>query len=198
MTVGVPRKQRIVTGKGSTTVWLWRQASVLARRRGVVIVVATALALAPTSSASSGLNKPVTGSTQSRTFVAYKEEQGGIVFRYRSLIVSTRGQATVRFARCVRRFHLDASLWKRLKTASKQTNVHALAGNHVPAAPRADESTWVIVLGHDTVRITAFSIPPELRAKLEPLFKVLGEVLSVGKRDMPQSCSSKRTVNGTG
>jgi hypothetical protein len=80
----------------------------------------------------------------------------------------------------------------------KQTNVHALAGNHVPTTPRAEESTWMIVVGHDTVRITASSIPPELRAKLEPLLKVLGEAASVGKRDMPQSCSSKRTVNGIG
>jgi hypothetical protein len=169
----------------------------LVRPCGLIIAATAALTLVPIT-ACSGANPPETATTQSHTLVAYKEEQSGIVFRHTSLIVSTRGQATVRFERCVQRLHLDASLWKRLKAALKQTNVHALVGNHVPATPRAEESTWVIVVGHDTVRITASSIPPELRVKLEPLLKVLGEAASVGKRDMPQSCSSKRTVNGTG
>jgi hypothetical protein len=76
----------------------------------------------------------------------------------------------------------------------KRTNVHALAGNHGPAMPQADESTWVIVVGRDTVRVKASSIPPELRVKLEPLLKVLDEVLSGYERRMPQFCSSKRTA----
>jgi len=136
-------------------------------------------------------------STQPHTLVAYQKEDGGIVFRHTSLVVSTHGQATVRFERCLQRFHLGASLWKKLKAALKQTNVHALAGNHAPATPRADESTWVITVGHDRVRIHGFAIPQELRVKLEPLLKILGEVVSVGERHIPQSCSSKRTVNGT-
>lgn len=159
-------------------------------------VAVAALALAP-AHAFGGSNKPATANTQSHTLVAYTEEQGGAVFRLASLTVSTRGQATVRFEACVRRFHPRAALWRRLKVAVKQTNVHALAGSHVPATPRADESTWVIAVGHDRVRITAPSIPPELRVKLEPLLKVLGEVLSIGERRMPQSCSSKRVTTST-
>ena len=162
------------------------------------IAAASALLLAPMTSACSGANPRVPATTQSRTLVAYKEERVGIVFRHTSLIVSTRGQATARFEGCVQRFQLDASLWRRLKAALKQTDVHALAGNHVSAKPGAEESTWVIIVGHDTVRITASSIPPELRVKLEPLLKVLGETTSVGKRDMPQSCGSKRTSKNMG
>lgn len=133
----------------------------------------------------------LTAPARSRAVVAYTEEQSGIVFRHTSLIVSKRGQATVRYESCVRRFHLGVALWKRLNAALKQTNVHAVAGNHVPVTPHAEESTWVIVVGHDTVRITASSIPPELRARLEPLLKTVEEVVSVGKRRMPQSCGSK-------
>ena len=170
-----------------------------ASRCSLSIAAATALLLAPmTTSACSGANPSGPATTPSRTLVAYKEERAGIVFRHTSLVVSTRGQATVRFEGCVQRFQLDASLWRRLKAALKQTDVHALAGSHVSAKPGAEESTWVIVVGHDTVRITASSIPSELRMKLEPLLKVLGETGSVGKRDMPQSCSSKRTSKSMG
>jgi hypothetical protein len=131
--------------------------------------------------------------SQSRTLVTYNEEQGGIVFRIRFLLVSADGEATVRFGRCMAQFHLNAALWKRLRAALKQTNLHAVAGDYVPPTLRADESTWVITVGHDRVRITGFSIPQELRVKLEPLLKVLGEVRSVGERRMPPSCSSKWT-----
>lgn len=163
-------------------------------RCSLSIAAASALLLAPiTTSACSGANPRVPATTRSRTLVAYREEQVGIVSRHTSLIVSMRGQATVKFEGCVRRVQLDVSLWRRLKATLKQTDVHALAGNHVSAKPGAEESSWVIVVGHDTVRITASSIPPELRMKLEPLLKVVGEAVLVGKRDMPQSCSSKRT-----
>jgi hypothetical protein len=168
------------------------------RSPSVVIAAASALALVPTTSAGSGVHTYATAASQSSTLVAYKEEQGGIVFRSSSLKVSTHSNATVRFEGCVKAFHLDATSWKKLKAALKQTSVHALAGNHGPATPQADETTWVIVVGHDTVRTRAFSIPPELRVKLEPLLKVLGEVLSVYERRLPRSCGSKRTVTGTG
>ena len=81
------------------------------------------------------------------------------------------------------RFRLDGALWRKLGAALKQTNVHAVAGNYVPAARQADESTWVITVGRDRLRIGDFgTIRPELRAKLEPLLKVLVEVLAVGER----------------
>lgn len=156
-----------------------------------------ALALVPTN-AYSRANKSVIAPMQSRLLVTYKEERGGIKFRFTSLIVSTDRQAIVRFEGCLVRVHLNAVLWKRLKVALKQTNLHTLAGDYVPATPHADESTWVITVGRDRVRITDFSIPHELRVKLEPLLNILGEVLSVGKRDMPQSCSSNRVITSMG
>ena len=119
----------------------------------------------------------------SRTLVAYVEEEGGIVFRYKSLVVSTARQATVRAERRMVRFRVAGPLWSKLRAALKQTNVHAVAGNYVPAAPGADESHWLIAVGRDRVRIGDFGvIRPELRAKLEPLLKVLVEVLAVGER----------------
>jgi hypothetical protein len=173
-----------------------RLATSFTRLCSFVAVAALALALA-SAHAFGGSNKPAAANTQSHTLVAYTEEQGGVLFRLASLTVSTRGQATVRFEACVQRFHPRTALWRKLKAAVKQTNVHALAGNHVPATPRADASTWVIVVGRDWVRITAPSIPPALRVKLEPLLNVLGEVLSIGERRMPQSCSSKRIITST-
>jgi hypothetical protein len=182
---------------------LWRQdgrvaAFVLARQCSLGISAAAMLALVSATSAVGCANKPATATTaQSRTLVAYTEEQAGIVLRHTALIVSARGQATMKFERCVRRFQLGVALWEKLKTAQKQTNMHALAGHYGPATPRPEESSWVIVSGHDTVRITAFSIPSKLRAKMEPLLKVLDEVISVGKRGMPRSCAGKRAMQST-
>ena len=158
------------------------------------LAAAVALALVPATNAAGCANKTMTVVTQSRTLVAYTEEQGGIVLRHTSLIVSVRGQATMRFERCMTQLRLDGTLWRKLKAALKQTNIHALAGDYGPAVRRAEESTWVIVAGHDTVRITASSIPPELTAKLEPLLRVLDEVISAGKLGLPRSCVSKRTI----
>lgn len=158
------------------------------------LAAAVVLALVPAANAAGCANKAVTAATQSRTLVVYMEEQGGIVLRHTSLIISARGQAAMRFERCMTRFRLDGTLWRKLKAALKQTNMHALAGDYGPVARRAEESTWVIVAGHDTVRITAFSILPELKAKLEPLLGVLDEVISVGKLGLPRPCVSKRTI----
>jgi hypothetical protein len=127
--------------------------------------------------------------------VAYDEEQSGIIFRHASLIVSTHGQATVQFEKCVAEIQLKAALWKRLRAALKQTDLHPIAGDYVPPTPRADESTWVITVGHDRVRVTGFSIPQELRVRLEPLLNVLREVRSVGERRMPPPCARKRASN---
>jgi hypothetical protein len=136
--------------------------------------------------------------SQSRTLVTYTAE-GGLFFRYTSLIVSARGQSTVTFNSCVVRFRLDAALWKRLKTALKQTNLHALAGDYPPPLGAADEITEVITVGHDTVRITDFaSIPEKVRQELEPLVKIVRETVTVGERRMPPSCSSKRTSGSMG
>lgn len=135
---------------------------------------------------------------RSRTLVTYKEEQGGVVLRLTSLVVSADGRATVRFEGCESRFRLKAKLWKRLRATLRHTNLHALAGDHAPATPGAEESTWVITAGQDKVRITASVIPQELRMKLEPLLKVLGEVRSVGQRHMPASCASKRAGRRAG
>jgi hypothetical protein len=146
----------------------------------LIATSAAALVLGPAISAAS---QHATAASHSRTVVAYIEEQGGIIFRYKSLAVSTTRQATVRAERRMVRFRVDGALWRKLIVALKQTNVHAVAGNYVPAARRADESTWVITVGRDRVRIGDFgTIRPELRAKLEPLLKVLVEVLAVGER----------------
>jgi hypothetical protein len=199
MTARPHRKQRILTSKGSTTVRFRHRASGLVRPCSVVIAATTALALAPTN-AFSGTNKPITAPTptQSRTLVTYTGE-GGLFFRYTSLIVSARGQSTVAFNKCVVRFRLDTTFWKRLKTALKRTNLHALTGDYPPPPGAADEITEVITVGHDTVRITDFaSIPEKMRQELEPLVTILREIVTVGERRMPPSCSSKRTVNGAG
>ncbi len=136
--------------------------------------------------------------SQSRTLVAYTAE-GGLSFRHTSLIVLTRGQSTVTFNRCVARFRLNAALWKRLETALKQTNLHAIAGDYSPPPGAADEITEVITVGHDTVRITDFaSIPKKVRQELEPLVVSLREIVTVGERRMPPSCSSKRTSKSMG
>jgi hypothetical protein len=92
------------------------------------------------------------------------------------------------------RFQLEGASWRKLETALKQTELHALAGDYGPATRRAEESTWVIVVGHDTVRITASAMPSKLRAGMEPLLKALDEVISVGMRDMPRSCAGKQTA----
>jgi hypothetical protein len=171
----------------------------LVRPCSVVIAAATVLALAPTN-ALSGANKPITAPTptQSRTLVAYTAE-GGLFFRYTSLIVSARGQSTVTFNRCVVRFRLDATFWKRLKRALKQTNLHAFAGDYPPPPGAADEITEVITVGHDTVRIADFaSIPEKVRQELEPLVKILREIVTVGERRMPPSCrQTMPTISAT-
>jgi hypothetical protein len=186
----LPRLKQTEGDRASLIVLTLEQ--IIMRTRRLATAAATALVLG-TTSASSGANQPVRAPSQLPTLVTYKEEQSGVASRFTRLIVSADRRATVRFEGCTTRFHLNTSLWKRLRAALKQTNLHVIAGDHAPPTPRAEESTWVITVGHDTVRISDFSIPQELRAKLEPLLKVLEEVRSVGEQPMPPSCSSKRT-----
>jgi hypothetical protein len=76
--------------------------------------------------------------------------------------------------------------------------MHALAGNYGPAARRAEESNWAIVVGRDAVHVTGFSIPTGLEARMKQLLDALGEVISVGKHRMPRSCGAKRATASTG
>lgn len=168
------------------------------RLRSLAVIAVAMLALVTATSAIGCANKAVTATPKSGTLVAYTEEQGGIVFRHTSLIVSVRGRATMRFEKCTMRFGLNGALWRRLKTALRLTDMHTLAGDYGPATRHAEESSWVIIVGRDTVRITASSIPSELKTRMEPLLKLLDEVISVGKRDLPRSCTTKQTIEGTG
>jgi hypothetical protein len=64
--------------------------------------------------------------------------------------------------------------------------VHALAGAYSRSPTRqAEESRWVVTVGRDTVRIRDDQNAPEL-AKLEPLLKVLREIVSVGEQGVPR------------
>jgi emfourin len=163
-----------------------RRLSVLVRP-SVIIATVTVLALAPANAWSGA--KPVTGFPHRRTLVAYKQE-GGLRFQYKALLVSAHGQAAATTGRCLAWFHLDAALWKSLKATLKQTNMHALAGDYPPPPGAADEFTYEITEGRDTVRTADGSIPKEL----EPLMKSLREILSAGERHMSQSCSSNQPM----
>ena len=161
-------------------------------------IVATTIALALPISAYSGVNQPVTGSTHSRTLVTYTAE-GGLFFRHTSLIVSLSGRSTLTSNGCAVRFRLDAAFWKRLKTALRQTNVHALAGDYPSPPGAADEITEKITVGHDTVRITDLaSIPEKVRQELEPLVTIVREIVTVDERRMPRSCLSHRVITRKG
>ena len=104
----------------------WHPAYVLVRPWSLAISAATALALAPATSAWSDAHEAVPGSTRSRTLVSHRQE-GGVGGPKPSLIVSARGQATVRLGRCVVRFHLHAALWKSLKaTLPSQVTIRPL------------------------------------------------------------------------
>jgi hypothetical protein len=151
---------------------------------GIAVTIRTAVvavALVP-ALASSTCDATRPAPATSRVLVTYREQQGGIVYRLIALSVSADRRAILKSERCTVRFHVSAALWHRLKAALKQTDPHAIAGNYGPATPRADESTWVITVGPERVRIHDFSISQAMRAKLEPLLKVLLEVLSVGER----------------
>jgi len=168
------------------------------RTYSLAVVAVAVLTLAAPTGARRDLHDPVPMRSSSRTLVAYTEEQGGVVFHLRTVSVAADRRAVVRLDDCAAAFRLGQKLWKRLNTALKRTDVHAVSGDHPPSIPGGENSTWVIVVSHDTVRITAApAIPRELRLKLEPLLKVVEEVQSAGERRLSQSCYSKRTITGT-
>ena len=155
-------------------------APVFVRLRGLAVVaIATALILAPKTSAfSANPREPrstVTGSTQSHTLVAYKMYGLGST----RLTVSTDAQAKVTSGGGhVTRFHLNAALWKRLKAMLKRTGLHVFAGGRCPHRPYPDAFIYVITVSQDTVCTTEGRIPH----KLEPLMKILAEIVSAGER----------------
>lgn len=117
----------------------------------------------------------------SRTLVSYRQE-GGIKFRHRALIVSARGQATVRpDDGQIGRFRLGTALRRRLRGALGRADLHAIAGDYPSPNGAADEITEVIAAGHDTVRFGG-PIPAGLRQRLEPLVDVLQEIVGIGER----------------
>jgi hypothetical protein len=76
--------------------------------RSASVAIIAALVLAAAGSGYGGRPNPA---ARSRTLVTYIEEQGGIVFRYTSLIVSTsRLLVRVRHETCVRGFPLRPTL----------------------------------------------------------------------------------------
>lgn len=148
------------------------------------IAAATALLLAPTTSACGAANKLITAptATQSRVLVSFNEA-GGLAYRYTSLVVSTDRQATVTSEARTVRFQLERTRWNKLNALLKQTDLSTVAGNY-PASPgAADYMTYVISVSGDTVRATdASELPARVSHEVEPLRKVLGEIVTVGRR----------------
>jgi hypothetical protein len=154
------------------------------RTAGFVIALATVLALAPTNVWSSG--KPITGFPSSQLLVGYSES-GGIRFEYKALLVSVDGKVAATSGKCLARFHLRDPPWKSLKATLRKTNMHYLAGEYPPPSGSADGFEYDIYARGYRVRTADGSIP----SGLEPLLKRLREVLSIGERQMSQSCSDK-------
>ncbi len=160
-------------------------AAILARIRGPAIAaLTTALALAPTTSACGAANKPITAPTptQSRVLVSFSEE-GGLQYRFASLVVSTHRQATVTSKGRTVRFQLGRARWRKLNAILKQTDLSTVAGDYPPRPGAADEVTYVISVGGDTVRATdASELPERVSHEVEPLRQVSGEIVAVGRR----------------
>jgi hypothetical protein len=70
--------------------------------------------------------------------------------------------------------------------------MHAIAGNYPPPKGAADEITYVIKAGRNTVRIAPGPQPKyeEVMRDLEPLLKALDRTVSAGEQRMSPSCES--------
>jgi hypothetical protein len=141
-------------------------------------------------------HEPAGAVSRTRQLLSYREEQGGVVARSTSLTVSTSQRAVVRFEGCMAQLHVGGRAWMKLKRALIRARLHSLAGSYGTTRAEAEQSTWTIVSGRDTIRVRAFTFPPKLRAKLEPLLAVVDEVISTGKRRLPRTCARKIVSQG--
>jgi alpha-tubulin suppressor-like RCC1 family protein len=133
------------------------------------------------------------GPSRSRLLVSYYQE-GGIGGPRPSLVVFKDRRAKVTLGRCMARFELRRTAWRKLEAALRGTHLHAIAGSYPPPSGSADEITYVIRSGPDTVRIAPAPQQEneEVMRNLKPLFRVLDRTVSAGERRMPPSCKSSR------
>jgi hypothetical protein len=135
------------------------------------------------------------GTTAGKQLLAYREEQGGVVARVTSLTIATNRRAVLQIERCTARFQLSERTWVRLKGAHVRAKIHDLTGDYGTTSPKAEQSTWTIASGQDSIRVRDFTFPPRLRVKLEPLLHLLDEAISTGKRRLPRACTGAAKVS---
>lgn len=146
----------------------------------------------PVVSAAVGDNCTQIGTlSRSPTLVSYRQE-GGIGGPRPSLVVSREHGATVTSGRCTAKFGLQLGAWNRLRAALREADMHAIAGSYPPPKGSADEITYVIKAGRDTVRIAPAPQPEyeEVMRHLRPLLKVLNKTVSIGEQRMSPACKS--------
>jgi hypothetical protein len=126
--------------------------------------------------------------------VSYRQE-GGIGGPRPSLIVSRDRRARVTLGGCTTKFALRPRAWDSLRAALRGAHLHAIAGDYPPPKGAADEITYVIEAGQDTVRIAPAPQPEneEAMRDLRPLLKALNKAVSAGKRRMRPSCKGNRS-----
>ena len=129
---------------------------------------------------------------RSRFPVSYRQE-GGIGGPRPSLVVSKDRSARVTLGRCTAKFALQPAAWSRLRAALRGAHLHAVAGDYPPPNGSADEITYVIKAGRNTVRIAPAPENEKTMRDLRPLLKVLNKTVSAGKRRMPSSCGRDPT-----
>lgn len=143
--------------------------------------------------------KPITAPTptESHVLVSYTVE-GGLAYKYSSLVVSTHREATVTRKGQTVRFRLDRARWRKLNAVLKHTDLSAVAGDY-PASPgAADYMTYTISVGSDWVRATDLSeLPDRVRHEVEPLRQVLEEIVAVGTRRIEKGIGLPTTSDGT-
>jgi len=88
-------------------------------------------------------------------------------------------RASIPVASCTFRFRLPAHLWRKLQTALRRTNIHAIAGDYLPSTPRPDSIVYTTTVGHSVLRTTDGFPFPHQRT---PLLATLREALMLGER----------------
>ena len=131
-----------------------------------------------------------------RLLLSYRQV-GGIGAPRPMLRIFRSHQARLKLGRCVAELALHQASWRRLHAALRKAHLHAIAGSYPAPRGSADLATHVIRARGEVVRI-ALPQPGHryVIRHLRPLLKLLGRMVSAGKRRMPSSCLSSWRNHG--
>lgn len=162
---------------------------VVARLAVALFCVVAGLLIGADTTLTASFKKVPPTSSRPHVLVSYRQE-GGLGGPRPSLVVSRGRRARVTLGGCTAKFALRRGPWNKLRAALGEADLPTIAGDYPPPKGSADEITYVIKAGKNTVRIAPAPEPEneEVMRDLRALLKALNKTVSAGERRMPSSC----------